>query len=65
MTTECTCTATVQCNACGEAECRADMETERRAAEFYEGVGRFDRCWAENQMDLERHDAEFPDGYWA
>ena len=59
----CTCTDTIQCSPCGSAECEADMATERRAAEYYEGAGRFDRCWAENQADLAAHDAEFPDGY--
>ncbi len=59
----CTCTETVQCNECGQADCEADMATERAMEAHYEGAGRFDRCWAENQMDLERYDAEFPNGY--
>lgn len=63
MTTECTCTHDIQCDECGHAEAMADMETDRRTAAYYEGEGRFDQCWAENQMDLARHDAEFPDCY--
>jgi hypothetical protein len=61
--TKCTCTYDVQCDACGDAEMLADHETERRMAAHYEGAGRFDQCWAENQADLEFHDSLFPDGY--
>lgn len=40
-------------------EAQVDLATER----FYEGDGRMDRCWFENQLDLARFDAEFPNGY--
>ena len=45
------------------AEAEFDMETERRVERWYEGEGRYDACWGENQADLALFDMQFPNGY--
>lgn len=46
-----------------DAEDKAMADSDLAATRYYEGVGRMDATHFENQMDLERHDAEFPNGY--
>lgn len=46
-----------------EEEARWEREVDLATERYYEGDGRMDRCWFENQLDLARFDAEFPDGY--
>ena len=41
-----------------DAESNADMATELAVERYYEGAGRMDQCWYENQLDMARYDAE-------